>query len=282
MKISCSSRNKKPWVPIQEHLDLHIKTAENYSNFKFSYDDVDSVYGQVVEYIPLYGGRPAEVPEIMKKDVSWIYDKGIGVKLTLQNKFITDKAYKESKPALKEYNKKGNSIIVATDKLAEYVKNDFPNYNIEASCIQDITDNEKLEQKVSLGLYDTIVLPIHCNDDIKFIKSIKRKDLIRLFMNIECSYNCPSKVCYGITSKLNTERVFEENSKRKFTCSLIDFGMERTFYKDDITWWKFYFDLPMYEKMGITKFKLVTPNEQQQRTALMYKKNRSWLIKKKK
>jgi hypothetical protein len=282
MKISCSSRAKDSWVPIQEHLDLHINTAEKYSNFKFSYDNIDSIYGQVGEYIPLYGGRPAVRPEISWRDITWIYDKGIGLKLTLQNKFITDKAYKESKPVLKKYNKKGNSIIVAIDKFAEYIKNDFPNYNIEASCIQDITNNEKLEQKVSLGLYDTIVLPIHCNDDIKFIESIKRKDLIRLFMNIECSYNCPSKVCYGITSKLNTEKTFEENSKRKFTCSLVDFGMERTFYKDDITWWKFYFDLPMYEKMGITKFKLVTPKEGQQRTALMYKKNRSWLIKKKK
>jgi hypothetical protein len=282
VKISCSSRAKEPWRPIQDHLDLHIRTAWEHSNFRFSYDDIDSVYGQVEEYIPLYGGRPAEVPEIMKEDVSWIYDKGIGVKLTLQNKFITDKAYKDSKSALKEYNKKGNSIIVTLDKLAEYIKNDFPNYNIEASCIQDITDNEHYEKKVATGLYDTIVLPIHCNDDMKFIESIKRKDLLRLFMNIECSYNCPSKVCYGPTSKLNTEQLGQEKSNKKFMCSLIDFGQERTFYKDDINWREFYFDLPMYEKMGITKFKLVTPTEQQQRTALMYKKNRSWLIKKKK
>ena len=78
MNISCSSRNKDPWVPIQKHLDLHIDTADKHANFKFSYDDIDSVYGQVQEYIPLYGGRPAEVPEIMKKDITWIYDKGIG------------------------------------------------------------------------------------------------------------------------------------------------------------------------------------------------------------
>ena len=273
MKISCSSRAKEPWRPIQDHLDLHIRTAWEHSNFRFSYDDIDSVYGQVEEYIPLYGGRPAEVPEIMKEDVSWIYDKGIGVKLTLQNKFITDKAYKDSKPALKEYNKKGNSIIVTLDKLAEYIKNDFPNYNIEASCIQDITDNEHYEKKVATGLYDTIVLPIHCNDDMKFIESIKRKDLLRLFMNIECSYNCPSKVCYGTTSKINREE------KRKFICSLIHLGMERSFYNDDINWSEFYFDLPMYEKMGISKFKLVPPKEDQQRTALMYKRNHQWLAK---
>ena len=268
--ISCSAR--KQWdVHIKAFLDSHIRHAEEHSNFSFGYDDIDSVFGQTEEHCPLYGGRPAETPEMLELDIKWIYDKGIGMKLTLQNKFITDD--KESKPFLKEYHRKGNAVITATDKLAEYIRNDFPDYKIEASCIQDITDNEHYEKKVATGLYDTIVLPIHCNDDLKFIESIKRKDLLRLFMNIECSYNCPSKVCYGTTSKINREE------KRKFMCSLIHLGMERSFYNDDINWSEFYFDLPMYEKMGISKFKLVPPKEDQQRTALMYKRNHQWLAK---
>ena len=271
MKISCSSRAKEPGVPIQVHLDLHIERAKRFAPFNFKYEDIDCVYGQVEEYIPLYGGRPAYWPEIMKHDLPFVYDNGIGVKLTLQNKTPTEEAYKKSKSALKEYNRKGNAVIVNSDKLAEWIKNDFSNYNIEASCIQDITDNEKFEKKAALGLYDTIVLPIHCNDDMKFIESIKRKDLLRLFMNIECSYNCPSKTCYGTTSKINLEL------KRKFVCSLIHLGQERSFYNDDIKWDEFYFDLKKYEAMGINKFKLVTPIEQQQRTALMYKRNHNQL-----
>ena len=226
--ISCSARKEND-VHIKPFLDVQIRHAEEHSNFSFGYDDIDSVFGQTEEHCPLYGGRPAETPEMLELDIKWIYDKGIGMKLTLQNKFITDDKYKESKPFLKEYHRKGNAVITATDKLAEYIRNDFPDYKIEASCIQDITDNEHYEKKVATGLYDTIVLPIHCNDDLKFIESIKRKDLLRLFMNIECSYNCPSKVCYGTTSKINREE------KRKFMCSLIHLGMERTFYNDDIT-----------------------------------------------
>ena len=270
--ISCSAR--KQWdVHIKAFLDSHIRHAEEYSNFSFGYDDIDSVFGQTEEHCPLYGGRPAETPEMLELDIKWIYDKGIGMKLTLQNKFITDDKYKESKPFLKEYHRKGNAVITATDKLAEYIRNDFPDYKIEASCIQDITDNEQYEKKVATGLYDTIVLPIHCNDDMRFIKNIKRKDLLRLFMNIECSYNCPSKVCYGTTSKINREE------RKGMICSLIHLGIERTFYNDDITWSQFYFDLPMYEKMGVQKFKLVAPHEEQQRTALMYKRNYQMLAK---
>lgn len=270
-KISCSARSKVPHGPIQPVLDTHIKQAKRFSNFEFDYEDVDCMYGQVDEYMPLYGGRPALYPEINKDNVKWLYDKGIGVKLTLQNKTPTEKAYKESKSALKEYNRNGNAVITFSDKLAEWIKNDFPNYKIEASCIQDITTNEQYEKKVALGLYDTIVLPIHCNDDMKFIESIKRKDMLRLFMNIECSYNCPSKTCYGTTSKINLIL------KKKFVCSLIHLGQERSFYNDDINWSEFYFDLKKYEAMGINKFKLVTPTEQQQRTALMYKRNHNQL-----
>tara|TARA_B100001964_G_scaffold156607_1_gene172032 strand:- start:972 stop:1805 length:834 start_codon:yes stop_codon:yes gene_type:complete len=273
--ISCSGR-KLPEFYIKTYLDTQIQHAAKHSNFEFGYEDIDSVFGQVEEYCPLYGGRPAEYPEMFDNDIKWIYDNGIGMKLTLQNKFITDKHYKDSKPLLKEYNRPGNSVITATDKLSEYIKNDFPHYKIEASCIQDITDNDHYEKTVALGLYDTIVLPIHCNDDLEFVKSIKRKDMLRLFMNVECSYSCPSKVCYATTSKINSK-----DTERPFVCSLIDFGQERTFYNDDINWGEFYFDLPMYEKMGISKFKLVPPIEVQQRTALMYKKNHDWLVKKK-
>ena len=272
-KISCSARSKAPWDPIQQWADIHIAQAKKFSSFEFDYEDIDCMYGQVEEYLPIYGGRPAANPEIMKHDLPWLYDNGIGVKLTLQNKTPTNEAYKESKSGLKEYNRKENAVIVNSDKLAEWIKNDFPNYKIEASCIQDITTNEQYEKKVALGLYDTIVLPIHCNDDIKFIESIERKDMLRLFMNIECSYNCPSKICYGTTSKINLQL------KKKFVCSLIHLGQERTFYNDDINWSEFYFDLKKYEAMGIEKFKLVYPSEQQQRTELMYKRNHNTLAK---
>ena len=60
---------------------------------------------------------------------------------------------------------------------------------------------------------------------------------------------------------------------------MIHLGQERSFYNDDINWSEFYFDLKKYEAMGIEKFKLVYPSEQQQRTELMYKKNHNKLAK---
>ncbi len=270
IKISCSAR--KDWqYHIKDWLDFFRSHAKIHSNFQFQYKDIDYAFGQVEGNTSLFGGRIADGINLTRVDVYWLYDKGIGLKLPLTNKFISDKQYKESKPFLKQYHRKGNAIITATDKLAEYIKEDFSDYKIEASCIHDIVTAEKLKKKISLKLYDTIVLPIHMNDDIKFLKSIKDKKIIRLFLNAECSYLCPKKVCYGTTSKINI------GEKDKMMCSFWDFGLERTFYKDHIDWNNFYFDKSKFDKIGFTKYKLLPSWENQQRTVTMYKKNRKLL-----
>ena len=266
MYISCSAR--KDWqFHIKDWLDFQCNHAKIHSNFQFNYRDIDYAFGQVEGTIPLWGGRVATSLNLTKVDIYWLYDKGIGLKLPLSSKFITDDQYNESKPFLKEYHRKGNAIITATDKLAKYIKEDFPDYEIEASCIQDIVDNKKWEKKISLECYDTIVLPIHMNDDIKFLENIKDKEKIRLFLNVECSYNCPKKVCYGTTSRINS------NKGDKMQCSHYDLHLPRTFYKDEINWNNFYFDKSKFDKIGIIKYKLVPSWEVQQRTHIMYKKN---------
>jgi len=266
MSISCSAR--KEWqYHIRDWVDFERNHAKIHSNFHFDYKDIDHVYGQVEGTSSLWGGRVATDINLTRVDIYWLYDNDIGLKLPLSTKLITDSEYKESKPLLKEHHRKGNAIITATDDLATRIKEDFPDYKIEASCIQDIVDNKKLEKKISLGVYNTIVLPIHMNDDIKFLESIKDKEKIRLFLNAECSYTCPTKVCYGSTSRVN------KNIITKMQCSFYDLKMPRTFYKDEINWSNFYFDKLKFDKIGITKYKLVPSWETQQRTYIMYKKN---------
>ena len=272
--ISCSAR--KDWAfHIRDWLDLHRNYAKIHGDLEFDYDDIDYAFGFVEGYTDLYGGRISEKNiNITKVDLYWLYDHGIGLKIPMSTKVFNDELYKESLPFLKEYHRKGNAIITSVDKFSKRIKEDFPDYQIEASCIQDVDNLEQLEKKISLDYYDTIVLPIHMNDDIKFLKSIKKKDkkIIRLFLNVECSYTCPKKICYGTTSKIN---IFEKNSgkPRKMKCSFFDLNMKRTFYNDKINWNQYYFDKSKFDKIGINKYKLVPPWEEQQRTFIMYEKN---------
>ena len=157
MSFSCSAR--KNWqYHIRDWINFQQSHARIHSNFQFSYKDIDYAFGQVEGVTTLWGGRIYDGINLTKVDIYWLYDNGIGLKLPLSTKLISDDTYLVSESLLKKYHKKGNAIITATDELAKRIKEDFPNYEIEASCIQDITDTKKLEKKISLGLYNTIVL----------------------------------------------------------------------------------------------------------------------------
>lgn len=271
MKISCSAR-KHPTYHIRDWIDFERTHAKMHSNFQFDYKDIDYAFGQVEGKSMLWGGRLFDGENLTRVDLYWMYDHDIGLKMTLSTKLFTEFDYKESQSFLKYYHRKGNAVIVANDTLAQRIRTDFPDYEIEASCILDTVGTKSLEKRRAMHCYDVIVLPIHVNDDFKFLKSIKDKKQIRLFLNAECSYTCPSKVCYGSTSRINSGRL----EKDKFKCSHYDLKMPRTFYNDKINWSQFYFDRAKFDKLGFNKYKLVPPWEAQQRTKLMYKEKRLW------
>ena len=270
--ISCSGR--KEWqFHAKDWLDYQISYAKRYSNLDFDYEDIDYIFGAIESGTSLWGGRIIINNQInlTRIDEYWMYDHGIGIKLPLSTKSFDDAMYKDSIAFLRNHHQDCNAIIVSLDKLAMRIREDFPKYKIEASCIQDIVDIPRLEKKLSSGLYDTIVLPIHMNDDLEFLENIKDKDKIRLFLNVECSYTCPKKVCYGTTSKINAGK------RDEMLCSFWDLNMPRTFYKDEINWNTFYFDKLKFDKMGFNKYKLLAPWESQQRTYIMYKTEQAWI-----
>ncbi len=267
MNISVSGR-KDLLFHISDWLDFMKSHCKIHSNFKYENEDIDYVFGQTEDKTDLWGGRIAiKSYNLTRLDTYWLYDKNIGIKLPLSTKFFTEESYNNSQFILRQYHREGNAILTGTDELAERIKNDFPKYKIEASAVFDITTKEKLQQKIDSKLYDTIVLPICMNDDINFLKDIKNKGQIRLFMNAECSYTCPKKVCYGTMTKINRGRVEADAMK----CSHYDLNMPRTKYDDLIDWNNFYFDKKEFDRMGFKNYKLVPPWANQQRTNIMYK-----------
>ncbi len=273
IKISCSAR--KGWeYHISNWLDFQRSHAKIHSGLKFDYDDIDYVFGTTEDNIPLWGGRTFDVINLTRVDLYWLYDKGIGYKATLSSKSMSDTDYKNSKEMLKFHHREGNAIITSIDKLARRIKNDFPKYKVEASAVMDITTKGHLDRVIGTGLYDTIVLPICANDDTKFLKSIKNKDQIRLFINTECSYTCPKKVCYGTISQINKDPNLDPHAWNKMRCSHYDLKMPRTFYDDSVDWNNFYFDKDEFDNMGFSNYKLLPSFEGQQRTWIMYERNK--------
>ena len=167
--------------------------------YSYSLDQIDSVFGYS-EFCVLYGGRPYHDREITEDDLKWLYNNDKGYRIPLTNHFATYQEFKTEKPFLTKYHKKGNTIICTNDDLAEWVKNEYPDYHVEASAIKKLDKLDRVNK--ALKLYDSIVLPASENYNLDLLNAIKEKDRVRLFVRAGCAVNCPSRICYLSCSKM--------------------------------------------------------------------------------
>lgn len=237
MLFTISARSKPSTMSVTEYL------RANYANFPLK--NIDSLFG-FVKYTPLYGGRFFEEPELSSRDVKSMYRAKIGLRLPLTNHDVSDDEYKKSRYFLEKYHRKGNAIIVTNDKLARYIKRDFPRYRLEASVIKNINSNAKIEE--ALEIYDTVVLPMHFCQEDEFLRAAPHKDRITLFANGGCALNCPSKMCYPSMSKANKARdksllQCSQPIKARMMQGMVDF------------------DLQHLSELGYTRFKVLRSRE---------------------
>ncbi|MCW8830306.1 MAG: hypothetical protein OQK32_02180 [Gammaproteobacteria bacterium] len=127
MIFTISARGKKLRQPIFDYL------ARNYANIPIA--QIDSVFG-FVEKSTLYGGRHFIRPELSDQDICQLYDVGIGLRIPFSNHYVEREEYENNRLFLQKYHRKGNSIIAHRDELVEWIRQDFPEYQIEASVIK--------------------------------------------------------------------------------------------------------------------------------------------------
>ncbi|HSM12322.1 MAG TPA: hypothetical protein VK827_12265, partial [Lysobacter sp.] len=84
----------------------------------------------------------------------------------------------------------------------------------------------------ALDTYDTVVLPMRCNQDEGFLAAIQDKARITLFANAGCALTCPSRICYPSVSKANKE--FDGSRlmcsvplKARNAMGMVDFKLDR-------------------------------------------------------
>ncbi|SFD11477.1 hypothetical protein [Pseudoalteromonas denitrificans] len=189
---------------------------------------IESLFG-FVERSTLYGGRFFQMQQLSESDVKRLNEIGIGLRIPLTNHFATTQEYQQNRAMLKKYHNPLNSIICTNDDLAMWIKNEFTDYDIEASVIKNITKLEQIED--AFKIYDTVVLPMSANDDDILLNSITHKHRIRLFANAGCAYTCPAKICYKSFSKFNKslegELKCSQEAKDRPMKGMIDFDLQR-------------------------------------------------------
>ncbi|CAM3885562.1 hypothetical protein [Shewanella aquimarina] len=189
---------------------------------------VESVFG-FVEPSTLYGGRFYLMRQLSERDTGLLADHGIGLRIPFTNHFATKEEFDANRPLFAKYHHKRNSIICTNDDLAYWIKQEYPDYDIEASVIKNLLKPEQIEE--AFGLYDTLVLPMVLNDDEAFLAALAQKDRIRLFANAGCAYTCPARICYKSISKFNKGQGGEfkcsQDLKAREMQGMIDFDLQR-------------------------------------------------------
>ena len=235
MQFTISARSKPAALPIQQFMRSHYGHIPQ--------EQIDSFFG-FTEACSLYGGRMFGTAELSRYDVKSLYRMNINVRLPLSNHIVTAEEYEENQAYLEKYHRPGNSLIITNDDLARWVREDFPEYRLEASVIKNINTLAKVDE--AFMLYDTVILPMASNDDEALLKAIDNKKNITLFANAGCAYTCPSKICYPSVSKVNKTGDFS-----LFTCSQK--------MKERNTIGMYDFDLDYLQSLGYERFKLLRP-----------------------
>lgn len=235
MQYTVSARGKPSAVPIQKFI------RSNYPQVPL--DQIDSFFG-FTEPCSLYGGRLFAGTELSRYDVHSLYRMNINLRLPLTNHHATAVEYAENLPYLEKYHRPGNSLIITNDELAGWIRQDFPDYRLEASVIKNINTLKKVTE--AFRIYDTVILPMTANDDETFLRSIDNKENITLFANAGCAYTCPSKICYPSISKAN-----KAGDPSLFRCSQ-KLKERNTIGMHD-------FDLEYLQALGFERFKLLRP-----------------------
>lgn len=231
-RFTISARGKTALHP----LDLFL--ADYFPAVPLS--SMDSIFG-FVERSTLYGGRPFGAPELSDSDVAMLATWGIGLRLPLTNKFVSEAEYQANWALLERHHRAGNAVILYDDDLARWIRRDFPLFTIEASVTKELRTHEKIAR--ARELYDQIVLPATLNDDMEFLAAIEDKSAITLFANAGCAYNCPSRICYTYVSNMN------KFDGAEFRCS------KQIVPRDELGMVDF--DLSRLRDLGFTRFKLL-------------------------
>lgn len=199
--FSVSARTKHASYPISKFL------LDYYSNIK----TIDGVFG-FTDRTPLNGGRKFTDIELSQDDISWLTKHDIRLKLPLSNPHVDEQAYRNSWSMLEKYVNTPTTIMVSNDKLAGWIRRDFPCYYIEASVIRNIRTVDSLVRL--LEIYDSAVLPSNLNNG-PMLDTIPDKSRVRLFANAGCPHSCPSTVCYSAFGRQNRN----EPVNSRYTCA---------------------------------------------------------------
>jgi len=185
---------------------------------EYFYDwcDIGSVYGAPEDC--LWGGGRVGFGEDASEDVFGLMrEYGISARLTFSNSLLTKEHLTDRKcnrlcKELAAFS--GNGIIIYSDLLLDYIKNNYDNLYFVSSTTKVITDFNEFVTEINRDDFGYVVPDFRFNHDFNNLDRLSKeqRDKVEFLCNECCSFTCQDrKKCYESVSRLALSEDFEEH-----------------------------------------------------------------------
>lgn len=180
----------------------------------YNWCDIGSVYGAPMDC--LWGGGRAGFGEADAADVlALMKEYGISARLTFSNSLLKEEHLADKKcnelcrmfcDGVSTGSTTGNSVIVHSDLLAEYLKANYPQLYLVSSTTKVLTDFADFEAELNRAEFKYVVPDFRLNKEFDRLSRLpqKQKDKTEFLCNECCDFGCKNrKKCYENVSRKN-------------------------------------------------------------------------------
>ena len=183
-----------------------------YEHREYFYDwcDIGSIYGAPADCL-WGGGRvgfgdhdPAEVLALLR-------EYGISARLTFSNSLLREEHLSDRKcnalcVLFEEGGDQRNGVIVHSDLLLAYLKQQYPGFYFVSSTTKVLTDFEDLRGEIDREDFRYVVPDFRLNHALEKLNALPQgqKDKVEFLCNECCSFGCRERrACYEAVSRKN-------------------------------------------------------------------------------
>ncbi|WP_176754439.1 hypothetical protein [Pseudobutyrivibrio sp. 49] len=190
----------------------------NHREYFYDWCEIGSIYGAPDDCI-WGGGRVGSGDESPEAVASLMKKFDISSRLTFSNSLLKEEHLTDRKCNLlcklfENNGTKKNGIIVYSDLLLNYIKNNYTNYYFVSSTTKVITDFEEFKNELNCKEYSFVVPDFRLNREFDSLNSLtqEQKDKVEFLCNECCWFNCyDRKNCYENVSRKSLGEACEDH-----------------------------------------------------------------------
>lgn len=187
---------------------VFLPLFRDHRDYFYDWCEIGSIYGAPADCL-WGGGRVGFGDEQAVDVIKLMKEYGISARLTFSNSLIRPEHLQDKRcnRLLELFDTNGatkNGVIIYSDILLDYIKENYPNYYFVSSTTKVLTDFADLKAELDREDFDYVVPDFRLNKALDKLNTLlqSKKDKVEFLCNECCSFGCSDrKACYENVSR---------------------------------------------------------------------------------